>query len=84
MRMRGVVWFQVRGWSESFQDLIDISWYGNIDVSKLVIPCQGESEVNCASDITCCCVFCLECVVKMVQVGMCRVLNTEIINGEGE
>ena len=41
----GVVWFQWKGCGESFQDTVDISWYGNINVLQLVIIFQDKSTV---------------------------------------
>ena len=78
------MWFQARWLIESFQKLVDISCHINIDISKLIIPFQGKFTVKFASDVGCCCVFCLECVVQVAQVGTRRVLDTEIIDDEGE
>ena len=50
----------------------------------MIIPFQDDSTVNYAGDIACCCVFCLDIVVQMVQVSTCRVLDSEIIDDESE
>ena len=78
------MWFEGRGYSESFKDLINISWHGNIDMLKLVIPFQGESTLECAVEVACCCVFFLNGIVQVVHVSMIGVLDTEIIDNEGE
>ena len=78
------MWFQGRGLELSFQNLIDVSWHGNIDVLQMIILFQGEYTVKYASYVAYCYVFCLKFVVQMDNVGMCRVLDSEIIDNEGE
>ena len=44
---------------------------------------MGESTVESTSGVACCCVFDLECVVQVYQVGAIGVLDIEIINNKG-
>ena len=78
------MWFEGRGYTESFQDLIDIHWHENIDVLKLVILFEGESTLECTSEVACFCVFGLECVVQVIHIDTSGVLDTKIINDEDE
>ena len=47
-------------------------------MSKLIIPFLDKPIVECTGDITCCCVFCLKCVVQIVHVVKIGIINTEI------
>ena len=49
----------------------------------MIILFQGEYTVKYASYVAYFYVFCLKFVVQMDNVGMCRVLDSEIIDNEG-
>ena len=76
--------FEWRGQRKLFQDLIDISWHGNINVLKLVIPFQGESTVKCAGEVAFSYVMFLEGVIQVVQIVTSGVIDTNIIDNEGK
>ena len=49
-----------------------------------MVPFQGESTVNYDGDVACCCLFYLYGIFQMVQVDICRLIDSETIDNEGE
>ena len=66
-RVLGAVW---HGGMKAGECSGDIARHGHIDILSLVVPLEGHTEVEGTCFIDGCCIFYVDCLMEVVEVGL--------------